>query len=400
MTMQNKRSSLLGPLWASLGFGKTTEKLAAPKQSSRGPLRHKMKVRQYRIKLELKNWTSAVLAAEDEFRPDRRMIYDIYKLALEDENLLAQLRTARFNVQLAPFEILRDGQPDEEALEIFNAPWFTKYLAIAVDTELWGHSLLEFAKKVDGLFTELFLIPRYNVRPEPMFGDVMLDTTHLFGIPFRKGAVSKNLIELGDPYDLGLLKSLSKAIIRKYYNLNDWQIRNEKFGQPFITLKTATRDKAALDEREAFLQNMGSNSYAIIDDQDEMAMLESTSNSGGGHLTFETFNNYIDKVVTILINGQTGTTEEKAHVGSAEVHERLLNKYTLARLKMIQHDINFCLIPFLVKHEYPLDNCKIAFKDLEEKQDATPIITDPKNEGKSDAGHVDPNDEDNEEPKK
>ncbi len=336
---------------------------------SKKPLRLKLTRRIYRIEANMKNWKTAVQGAEDTYRPIRYYLYMLYRTVLEDENLLSQIRTAKFNVQMAPFTILHDGQEVDAAKAIFQQPWFFEFLEHAVDTEMWGHSLIEFHdKNEDEFFQKIDVVPREHVRPELMYRDFILDPLASSGIPFDKGALSKYSIEIGKPDDLGLLKPISKLVIRKDYNIVDWGRRNERFGMPMIVAQTASRDEKELAEKEEMLENFGSNMWALFDDLDKFQLVEAASNSSGGHKSYLAFAEYIDKGIAKLVNGQTGTMEEKAHVGSAEVHERILNTYTLARMKRIQNEINFTLIPFLVGHSYPLSNCEFWFNDLMEKE--------------------------------
>ena len=66
-----------------------------------------------------------------------------------------------------------------------------------------------------------------------------------------------------------------------------------------------------------------------------------------------------------------GTSDVKAWAGSAEVHERVLTEFTKSRMKRIQNDINYKLIPFLTAHGYPLNDCEFGFYTLMNKSDNT-----------------------------
>jgi SPP1 gp7 family putative phage head morphogenesis protein len=340
---------------------------APPNSQNKKGLRHKLsRLNNYRIDLEMKWWKSAVAWAEDAIRPRRNTLYRIYHRTMEDEHLLAQVRTAIFAVRSSEFRIEKDGKENEELKEFFLTPWFRKFLMYAVEAELWGHSLVEFdpTSKVDGQFTHIELIPRIHVRPE--YGEVVLMEHDEKGVKYREGAISKHLVEIGDPYDLGLLKVASRAIIRKDYALGDWSRRNEKYGTPFLIVRTASQNKQELDEKQRMAENFGANSWAILDDQDQVNLLE--SNQAFTFQAFEKYADRVDKGISILINGQTGTTEEKAHVGSAEVHERILNTYTKDRLQRISDLINTKLFPFLISHGYPLIGARYVLPDLEDKK--------------------------------
>lgn len=338
----------------------------APTSDNKKGIVHKLsRSFNYRVKLEMKLWRSAVDEAEDEMRPRRNELYRLYHRALEDDHLLSQVRTAVFTVRSGSFKILKNEAEVKEKKSLFQKPWFRKYLKLAVLTEMWGHSLIEFfPEKEGGEFSQLELIPRLHVRPE--YSEIVLNTTDENGFSFKKSPVNKYLIELGDRKDLGLLKVASRTVIRKDYSITDWSQRNERYGMPTLVIKTSSQQKEELDEKQRMAENFGSNGWVILDDNDEVDFKESSQ--AFSYQTFKDLADRTDKAISILINGQTGTTEEKAHVGSAEVHERILNTYTKDRMQQIQDDINYKLIPFLVRNGYPLEGHFFQFTDLEEKE--------------------------------
>lgn len=321
---------------------------------------------QSRVELELKTWKTAVEMAEDPIRPRRNELLRLYHRAMEDDHLLAQVRTARFTVQMGAFSLMLDDTELEDATDLLARPWFDEYLQLAVDAELYGHSLIEFnpERNEKGEFQNIFLVPRMHVRPET--GEVVLYIHDEKGLAYRDAPLNKYLLEIGRPYDLGLLKVAAKTVIRKEYALTDWSRRNEKYGMPFLIVRTASRNKSELDEKADMAENFGANAWAILDDQDQVDMLE--SNQAFAFQSFRDYADWADKAVSILINGQTGTTEEKSFVGSAEVHERILNTYTKARMLRIQNNVNYSLLPFLRRHGYPIpEDAYFQFSDLLEK---------------------------------
>lgn len=326
-----------------------------------------------RVEQDMRVWKRAVQQAEDVLRPRRVELYRLYHRTMEDDHLLSQVRTARFTVQMAPFSIRRDKQDDEAATQLMRRPWFYNYLQHAVDSELYGHSLVEFhSEKQDCEFRKISLLPREHVRPE--YGEVVLYTHDEKGLRYDEKPLSKYLMPIGDPYDLGLLKVASKLVIRKEYALTDWSRRNEKYGMPFLIVRTATRKESELQAKEEMAAGFGANAYAILDDQDEVTIME--SNQSFAFQSFDTYAERMNTAMSILVNGQSGTTEEKSFVGSAEVHERILNTYTKARMQRLQYHINYELIPFLVSHGYALEGTEFVFHDLEEKAEAIPDTSD------------------------
>lgn len=325
----------------------------------------------YRIKAEMKAWRDAIASAENPLRPDRLMLYALYREIELDDQVTTQMRIAKATVTNAPFEVLREGQPVEEMQELFARPWFLNYLRWSVDTEFWGHSLLEFDpdKEQGGEFGKINLIPRDHVKPEYGTVTTYVNEEGSRGIPFRDNKELKHLLEIGNPWDLGLFRILAVPVIRKRYSDTDWSLFSEKFGMPFLAVKTATRQKNELDAKEEMARNFGANSYAIFDDEDEIQTIVSNMN-GTGHLVYKDRLADSDDRIAKIINGQTGASDEKAWVGSAEVHERILNDFVKDRLTNIQYHINFKLIPKLIEHGYPLANAKFEFVELRKERRA------------------------------
>ena len=134
-----------------------------------------------------------------------------------------------------------------------------------------------------------------------------------------------------------------------------------------MAIKATTRDKAETDELETMAQNMGSNGYVILDEMDEIQFMN--GNTGAApHAVFYDRVKLAENQIAKLINGQSSTSDEKSHVGSAEVHERILNNFTYGRLRTIQFFINETLIPFMITHGYPLDGYKFQFTELLPKE--------------------------------
>ena len=338
------------------------------------PLSRQVGRRVYRSEISMKRLKAAVIAAEN-LIPRRLELYELYHQIMEDDHLLAQVRTARFNIQMGDF-VIRKGKPGTESVDLpeltdmLDKTWFFEYLEHCVDTELWGHTLIELMADKEGMISECIIVPRQHVRPEDQLITYM--PSDLSGLNYIENPdVAKRVVECGNRQDLGLLKVISKLVIRKEYTLSDWAIRNEKFGMPYTILKTASRDSKELDAKENMMKNFGSNMWAILDDEDTVELKEALSNTGAGHKSFSDFADYIDSAISIIVNGQTATTQENAFVGSSEVQERQLNKYTLARMKRIQYHINDRLIPHLNDRGYPLEGCKFYFRELEKSEDKT-----------------------------
>lgn len=336
----------------------------------------------YAVKLGMQQYRDALEYAENPLRPDRRMLYAIYDKVKRDDQVVAQERTAIATVKNAPFVVEVSGTESEETkADVFEKRWFRQFLKIMVETEMWGHTLVEFVWRGKDLH-DCVAVPREHVRPE--YGDVIVNTTDIVGIPFRPEMLP-DCLEFGEPDALGLYNILTTPVTRKTYSDTDWSVYSEKYGTPLLSIKTQSRQKNEIEEKENMAANFGANGYVILDDQDEIEIIE-RKGSGDSYQIFLERINLSDNKISKIINGQTGTSDEKAFVGSAEVHERTLNEFTLARLTDIQSCINEQLIPYLSKKGMLPKNTKFTFEELTKKE--IEVQTDPteaKNE-KNDAG--------------
>lgn len=335
--------------------------------------------RQYlwKVKVEVDRFSAALDAARNPLNYDRRELLALYREVDMDDQVATQTRIACVKARRAPFEVLQNGKAVETLKDMFQRPWFLDFLEVAIRTEFYGHSLIEFdaSRGEDGQFHNISVIARDHVRPE--YGDVRLQLGDSTGVPYRTDDFPY-LFELGRPDDLGLYHIVMLPFIRKRYADTDWSLYSERYGAPFLTIKTASRDKKELDAKEMMASKFASNGYAILDDQDEINLL-TTSNVGQAYLTFLARMEKSDEQIAKIINGQTSTSDQKAFVGSAEVHERLLDDFTLDRLTSLQYLINQRLLPFLVGHGYvALRGARFEFLELRKKEKEDGVTPTPK----------------------
>jgi len=335
----------------------------------------------YRIELDLDNLKGAVDAAKLPEMPQREMLYIIYDLISKDSHLASQIRTAKQTVQQSGFYVAdKTGKESEELTGLLQMGWFDTFIDLALDAEFWGHSLIEFGQlDSEGLFTESSLIPRLNVIPET--GMVVMNIYDQKGIEYRKAITRLALIEVGGKYDLGLLELAAKEVIQKNYARTDWSQASEKYGMPLLKITTETQDEKELDRMETSAKNFGSSGYIILGQDDDAEIIADKSS--------DRFKIYQENIklchdeISKLINGQTMTSDNGSSYSQAQVHERILNNYTIARLRRIQFLINSKLIPFLTFWGYPLEGAVFQYTDLLKKEPVKETTADKANEEKS-----------------
>lgn len=329
--------------------------------------------RTYIAKMEQDELKLAILQAEDTNRPRRDLLYEIYRQTLKDGHITGEYEKAINKVVGSQFAVFVTGTNDidEIATAALQTQWFEDYRTYFEESRFWGHSLVQFLDLVPSTrkgmvreFREIDLIDRDHVRPED--GYIVLDTAHEVGIPFRDEAFRKSwrLFEFGKKNNIGLLQIAAKEFIWKSYSRSDWSRHSEKFGMPMIAVKAATTDKAELDYIQKMCEEFGSNLWMILDPDDEVELKEATFKDA--YQIYREKALFCNDEVSKAFTWQTGTSDEKAFVGSSEVHERVLDAYVEARKRKQTYHINDVLFPFLIEHGYPLKDRQFRYIVLDE----------------------------------
>lgn len=331
--------------------------------------------RSFNFQMGIDTLDNAIRQAEDIEHPSRIELYNVYK-NLKDLHVKSQIRTAIFKVVSQPWVIVDEsGEVNGELTDLFKKKWFTQLNEHIISTEFWGHTLIYFNTNVEtGEIKESKVFPRIHVNPEknsilPDLGNPELMFNYLEVEEFKD-----LFIEVKDTETLGLLKDIARYSILKGYAINDWARSSEKWGDPHVILKSASQSDEEDDRKEGFLKGFGNNGYAIVDKDDEIELLERGS-AGSSHSIFLDLIKMNNDENSLGINGQTATSHEKSFVGAAEVQERILNDYTLARLRDLMYFHNETTLPFLAEkfgEDSPYASLKghtwmpVAFLDTEE----------------------------------
>jgi len=96
---------------------------------------------------------------------------------------------------------------------------------------------------------------------------------------------------------------------------------------------------------ENMLKNMGVAAYGVFDTDDLIELIE--SNRSDAHMVYNEMISRCNSEISKLILGQTSTLDEKSFVGSAEVHERILDNIGFQDEIFIENVINTQLVPMM-----------------------------------------------------
>jgi SPP1 gp7 family putative phage head morphogenesis protein len=317
-----------------------------------------------RVEPDMQVWKQAELQAINVYRPRREALMLVYRQVMKDNYLNGAINTLKNKVLSEAFAVVdASGKESPDVLKKFQRPWFFEFLNRVLDTDFWGHTLINFdypatEGEFQGEFVRLDIVPRAHVVPER--GEVLLNPNDAVGLQFRgvEADYTALLLEVAlkdeeGNYSLGILNKAVPHVIWKRFSMADWSRRSEKYGMPLLALKTDAVDETELRNKEAALANMGSNGWALLDTAEEIEIKES-SNQDGSKM-YKALADFQNNELAYLISGQTMTSQDGASKSQGEVHERVQEHYVQARMRFLYFFVNFELFPFLKRWGYELE---------------------------------------------
>ena len=151
----------------------------------------------------------------------------------------------------------------------------------------------------------------------------------------------------GLPIRGGLARAVAWAYLFKNFDIKSWVIFAEVYGHP---LRLGKYDGAATaQDKETLLRavrNIGQDHAAIVPDSMAIDFIEA---KGAGHIdVYERLAEYLDRQISKLVLGQTGTTDTGSRVGTADAHERVREDIELSDAVQLSATLNRDLIRPLV----------------------------------------------------
>lgn len=313
-------------------------------------------------RIEVKHWRGAHEDAIDIERPSREELMNVFDDALLDAHLLTVLQTRFLNVLNIPAEIydLESGEIEEDLTPLIEKRWFYDATRMILESISHGYSPIQwhFRKGTETPWevAKVNIVPREHCVPEwnAIRPDVSSDDlVYLHDAPYNMHYM---IIDSGE---LGLLLPASRMTIFKKFAINHWSRYQNIFGIPSVTATTNSRDDAIWDKIEKNLRSLGNSLGGIFPEGTELSVNE-MSNTDVHNLFLESAK-YADESNSKLFLGGSGSTDQKAFVGSAEVQERTKNDITKADVRLCSHVWNDQFIPLLNAWGYPLEGKGIRY---------------------------------------
>lgn len=310
------------------------------------------------------NWRQAHQAAIDVDNPNRTELYRVYADAMLDGHMKSVWSVRLEMLLKSKFKIVDEaGNEITEKTKLLNKSWFLEYMTLAMESKLWGHSLIQFTTMKDNEFCEVDLVPRVHVKPS--LGIVVREPNDQKGWSYYEPPFSKYCVPVGKSKDLGLLLEASPNCISKKYMGQFWDEFAELFAAPIRTGKTDTSDAGKVTRLSTMLSQMGMSAWAVIDRDSEIEITETSKKDA--YQVYDKRMERADKENSKLVFGQTMLMEDGSSYSQSEVHQELAENISKSDRRFLMFHMNESLLPFLAMHGYPFtENESFAWDDSQE----------------------------------
>ena len=317
----------------------------------------------YRVSQTISQFRENIRVAESILAPQRYQLYQTYIDSCEDSHLSGVMNSYYDLILSREINFYnKDGKINEEASKLLHTKWFMDFATYALQSKSWGFSCIQLGDKTEDGFQYAELIPRIYVKPE---FHLVTDTYSSFtGDNYLAPPWNKWVIGVGDDKDLGLLKQASYHAIWKKTALGAWASFAQMFGVPTRIYYTNTDDAEIMKAADNMMKRWATGQAIILPKQDKVEFIEAK-----GQDAFQVFKTLIEMCnseMSKLFLEQTGTTDEKAYSGSADVHNEGLQRVKHRLTFFLENVINHQLKPVLEWHGFPVGDCICRITDNED----------------------------------
>jgi len=119
-----------------------------------------------RLKHDSLSWKDALSEMEQGFYPHRVKAQRVYIDTVINPHVHSCITRMKDLVLLKEFGFYKGETIDEKTTELFKTEWFTNLMSYALETELFGYTLIELGDLQGNNFPNLRLLPRENISPD------------------------------------------------------------------------------------------------------------------------------------------------------------------------------------------------------------------------------------------
>lgn len=317
-------------------------------------------------KKDIGAWRMAWQRAIDVQNPNRCALLDIYTDVGVDMHLTGCVGQRKGFVTKRGFKLVdKGGKKNDEVTALFETEWFDEFVSLVLDSRYYGHSLIQFDVAIDRDGQMQFpipeLVPRKHVRPE--YGVIVRNQNDVpqSGISYREGEFADWCIEVGRAHDLGLYLKCCPSALSKKNMLAFWDGFGEIFGMPIRIAKTTSQDEKSRNKIQDMLAKMGAAFYGVFPNDTEIEIKESSRGDA-----YNVYDKRIDRANSELSKGvlnQTMTIDSGSSLSQSQVHLEVFENVINEDQKLVRNVVNNKLIPFMVKHGFPVAGYTFEWDD-------------------------------------
>jgi len=313
---------------------------------------------------DIQKWRTAIQQAEG-YAQQRTQLFELFEDLLLDGYLRSVIRKRIDQVTNRELQFVKaDGTVVEDVTTLVHKTYFEKLLTEIMNAKFWGHSLVELLWPAPGdeLPGETILIPRRHVKPR--WGIVTENAYDTQGVEYRKKPFADNIIEVGEPEDLGLLMAAAQYVIYKRGNFGDWAEFAEIFGIPFRW--ASYNNEQSRQVLETALENAGPAGYVVAPTDADLKFL-SGNTTGNGSDVFRFLRQACNEEIAYTILGNTMTTMEARSSGYAqsETHAEGEGDLNASDRRYLLRVLNEKLAPYLERLGYDVAGGHWRFNEEE-----------------------------------
>ena len=319
-----------------------------------------------RAKQDVRKWRNALQAAESELRPDRVELLRIYQDVVLDGHLSSLMSTIDLRVRASDFNLHNDdGTVNEDETKKIKKRWFKEFVKWAIESQFYGHSLVQFGDIVDDTFVneQVVLIDREFVVPEKQIVKFQLHIQET-GIPYTEPPFSNWVIEVGTKRGLGLLNKATPLVLWKKNVFPSWSEYAEIFGMPTRLGKTDINDPVAKKNMDEMLSKMGSAAYGVFDNDDDLQFVETKRTDA--HEIYDKLIERTNSELSKLFLGQTMTSDDGSSLSQSKTHMEILDDYISATKDDVTDVVNDDLLPLMRFHGMIPDGLTFRYDESEQ----------------------------------
>lgn len=288
---------------------------------------------------ELDQWQAAKMAFLNNDNPKTYLLQEVYNDAMLDAHLSANVLNRINRLKNKSFLIKdKDGNITDKS-QYLESKWFLKVVEYAIESIIYGYSLIYIKKAIKGQIIDVELIDRKHIIPQKNI--IVKNVDDEKGFDYTLFPNYLLMVQMGD--SLGLLDKAIPLTILKRHSWANWDEFEQLFGIPIRIARTMDNTPQHKQELQKMLDQMGTAATAVLPKSVDIEFKENNKN--------DSYNIFLQKIKIIneeiskLFNGQTMTIDNGSSYSQSQVHQNTEDSITKSDIMSLEFWLNDTLLP-------------------------------------------------------